>query len=88
MASALTVATENTSYHILMRCLSFNKGEAATSSFPKLAIEPIDLDISSYSSIIKAFPTVEEKSGHLDVLLKNAGVSKRALPKGLTTRQR
>ncbi|KAF6219334.1 hypothetical protein HO133_005159 [Letharia lupina] len=71
-----------------MGCRSFSKGEAAASSFSNLAIEALELDISSDSSISKAFATVEGKFGHLDVLINNAGISQRALPEGLTTRQR
>lgn len=82
------LATENPSYHILMGCRSLSKGTTAVSSFPKLAIEPIELDITSDSSISKAFAAVQEKFGRLDVLINNAGISKSALPEGLTTRQR
>ena len=82
------LAAENPSYHVLMGCRSLSKGETAASSFSELSIEPIELDISSDSSISKAFATVQEKFGHLDVLINNAGIGIQALPEGLTTRQR
>ena len=47
---------------------SFPEGEAAVSSVPSLAIVPIELDVISDSSICKAFTTLEEKFGHLDIL--------------------
>lgn len=57
------------------------QGQTAVSSFPNLAIEPIELDISSDSSISKAFATVQEKFGHLDVLINNAGIPNERYPK-------
>lgn len=79
---------ENPSYNILMGCRSISKGKAAASSFPNLAIEPIEFDISSDSSNSKAFATVQDKFDRVDILINDAGISKGALPEDLTTHQR
>ena len=79
---------ENSSYHVLMGCSSISKGKAGASSFPNLAIEPIEFDISSDCSNSKAFPTVQDKFDRVGILINDAGISKRALPEYLTSRQR
>ena len=67
----MKLATENTSYYVLMGCRSLEKGQAAVSSLPKLSIEPIELDITSDASISAAYEVLSEKFGLLDVLINN-----------------
>ena len=71
-----------------MGCSSISKGKAGASSFPNLAIEPIEFDISSDCSNSKAFPTVQDKFDRVGILINDAGISKGALPEYLTSRQR
>lgn len=83
------LASENPIYHVLMSSRSLAKREAAIASLPSgLSLEPIELDITSDSSISKAITAVQEKYGRLDVLIKNAGISENTLPEVLTFRQR
>jgi len=71
-----------------MGCRSLTKGEAAISSLPNLSVESIQLDVTSDSSISKADAYVQDLIGRLDVLISNAGIFKRGLPKVLTPRER
>ena len=83
------LATENPDYHILMGSRSLSKCEAAIATLPAgLPVESIELDVTSDASISKASSKVQEKHGRLDVLINNAGISKRTLPENLTLRQR
>ena len=82
------LATENPEYQVLMGCRSLEKGQAAIASLPhNLSVEPIELNITTDSSISKAVATVQEKYGRLDVLINNAGIAQRALSQGLSLRQ-
>lgn len=56
------LASENPTYHVLMSSRSLAKREAAIASLPSgLSLEPIELDITSDSSISKAVTAVQEK---------------------------
>ena len=69
-------------FHVLVGSYDFEKGKAAiekiaqeekaSSSF----IEPLELDLSSDSSIREAAEYVKSKFGRLDVLVNNAGVAR------------
>ncbi|KAJ9618650.1 hypothetical protein H2203_008852 [Taxawa tesnikishii (nom. ined.)] len=70
-------------YHVLLGARSLSKAEDAikelsSDSSVKLDtkyISPIEIDVTSDSSILQAVKTVEQKYGRLDVLLNNAGIA-------------
>lgn len=75
---AKKLAAEQENYLLLVAVRTLSKGEDAIKSITKRAkntsLEPILLDVSNDDSIHKAAKEVEEKYGHLDVLLNNAGI--------------
>lgn len=82
------LATEP-NYHILMGTRSLSHGHAAISSLPQdVAVEPIELDVTSDSTITAAASMVASKFGRLDVLINNAGIGPYALPAEASTRER
>ncbi|KAK1986107.1 short-chain dehydrogenase [Colletotrichum cereale] len=68
-------------YHILLGSRSIDKGAAAISNleseFPSTtsSLELLQVDIVDDDSILKAFQSVKDKHGVLDVLVNNAGAS-------------
>lgn len=75
---AKKLVAENENYLLLMAVRDLSKGEQAIKSLTNRAkntsVEPIVLDVRDDESIFKAAKQVEEKYGHLDVLLNNAGI--------------
>jgi NAD(P)-dependent dehydrogenase (short-subunit alcohol dehydrogenase family) len=66
-------------YLVLMGCRSVEKADAAVRQLgtevptTSSTVEPIQIDISSDSSIEKAVEVVKSSYGHIDVLVNNAG---------------
>lgn len=64
-------------YHILMGSRDINKAKAAIKTLTDDAsakanpdnVEPIQIDVQSDESILEAAKTVEQKYGHLDILM-------------------
>jgi NAD(P)-dependent dehydrogenase (short-subunit alcohol dehydrogenase family) len=74
---ARRLGTEHRDYHIIV---TGRKAEAVDTAVAKLleagcSVEPLLLDLTSDKSIAQAAATVEQKHGHLDVLVNNAGIS-------------
>lgn len=85
---AKKLATEP-NYHILMGTRSLSNGQAAISSLPSgVAVEPLELDVTSDPSIAAAASVVASKHGRLDVLINNAGIGPNAFPAEASTRER
>jgi NAD(P)-dependent dehydrogenase (short-subunit alcohol dehydrogenase family) len=63
-------------YHVLMGSRDASRGEAATSFLQSqgLSVENIILDVTDDESIAAAARIVEERYGHIDVLINNAGI--------------
>ena len=63
-------------YHVLMASRDASRGEAATSFLHSqgLSVEHILLDVTDDESIVEAASFVNEKYGHIDVLVNNAGI--------------
>jgi NAD(P)-dependent dehydrogenase (short-subunit alcohol dehydrogenase family) len=69
---------EHKDYHVIM---AGRRKQAVEEAAEKLksqgfSVEPLVLDVTSDNSIAAAAKVVEEKHGHLDVLVNNAGISK------------
>ncbi|KAF8862566.1 NAD(P)-binding protein, partial [Acephala macrosclerotiorum] len=74
-----TPPSPSKSYHILLASRSLTTGTAAASALSSLpnirgTVEPIQLDVTSDSSVDAAAKWVEEKYGRLDILVNNAGI--------------
>lgn len=84
-------------YHILMGSRDMERAKkaietlAADSSVEVDAedIEPVQIDVTSDESTYAAAKTVQEKFGHLDILMLNAGIAgkQEAEPNGPTLRE-
>jgi NAD(P)-dependent dehydrogenase (short-subunit alcohol dehydrogenase family) len=63
-------------YHVLMASRDPGRGETAASSLQKegLFVKHISLDVTDDESIAAAAKLVDEKYGHIDVLVNNAGI--------------
>ncbi|KAE8449376.1 hypothetical protein EG329_008277 [Mollisiaceae sp. DMI_Dod_QoI] len=63
-------------YHVLMACRDPGRGEtaAATLQGKGLSVEHVTLDVTDDDSIAAAAKAVEDKHGHIDVLVNNAGI--------------
>ena len=87
---AKQLASEHPDYHVIMagrnsETIQKAAGELGSSG---LSVEPIILDVNHDESIAKAAKQVEDKYGHLDVLINNAGITQRYVdPKGKSRRQ-
>ncbi|RDW80336.1 hypothetical protein BP5796_05034 [Coleophoma crateriformis] len=64
-------------YHVLMGSRNTQRGIEAASKLQQqgLAVEALDIDVTSDESIAKATSVVSSKFGRLDVLINNAGVA-------------
>jgi NAD(P)-dependent dehydrogenase (short-subunit alcohol dehydrogenase family) len=64
-------------YHVLMASRDFGRGETAASCLRKdgLSAEHVTLDVTDDDSITIAAKKVNEKYGHIDVLVNNAGIA-------------
>lgn len=70
------LASDDSSYHILMGTRSLSNGQAALASLPPgLSVQPLELDIMSDASISRAHDSVAHEFGRLDVLINNAGIA-------------
>ena len=68
------LGSENPSYHILMGCRDLSKGKVAISTLPAgVSVSPVQLDVTSDTSIAECVDIVSKKYGRLDVLINNAG---------------
>lgn len=75
------LATENPTYQILLGSRDIHKGEAAAASLGAPSnINPIQLDVTSDTSIEHCARTIEQHFGRLDVLINNAGTAAQDLP--------
>ncbi|KAK2007858.1 short-chain dehydrogenase [Colletotrichum eremochloae] len=69
------------SYHIILGSRSIDKGAAAISELEKefpstsSSLELLQVDVVDDDSILKAFQSVKDKHGVLDVLVNNAGAT-------------
>ncbi|KFY25886.1 hypothetical protein V491_01560 [Pseudogymnoascus sp. VKM F-3775] len=69
-------------YHVFLGSRSLERGQEAVATLQKECsnssntVEVIELDISSDSSIAKAFETVKGSVGRIDTLINNAGITK------------
>jgi NAD(P)-dependent dehydrogenase (short-subunit alcohol dehydrogenase family) len=63
-------------YHVLMASRDPVRGETAASTLRKegLSVEHITLDVTDDDSITAAAKLVNDKYGHIDVLVNNAGI--------------
>ena len=62
---------------VLMACRSRSRAESARNSLLEegfTGLDLIDLDLADLNSVAAAATTVEQRYGHLDLLLNNAGV--------------
>ncbi|MCJ1411433.1 hypothetical protein MMC19_005522 [Ptychographa xylographoides] len=68
-------------YHVLVGSRDIQKGKAAVKHIltehggSQASIEPVELDVSSDTSISKAAAYIESKFGRLDILINNAGIA-------------
>ncbi|PMD31354.1 putative carbonyl reductase [Hyaloscypha variabilis F] len=64
-------------YHVLMASRDPGRGEKATSSLRKegLSVDFVPLDVTDDDSINAAAKLVNERYGHIDVLINNAGIA-------------
>ncbi|WDK12989.1 short chain dehydrogenase [Colletotrichum graminicola] len=68
-------------YHIIMESRSLDKGAVAISELEKefpsttSSLEVLQVDIVDDDSIVKAFQSIKDKHGVLDVLVNSAGAS-------------
>ncbi|PRP81685.1 hypothetical protein PROFUN_01192 [Planoprotostelium fungivorum] len=73
--------TSATPYEIFLGSRSLEKAEEAIKTVKALSsdsrsnITPVQVDVSSDDSISQAFDAISSKTGHLDVLINNAGAS-------------
>lgn len=68
------LGSENPSYHILMGCRDLAKGKEAISTLPKgISVSPVQLEVTSDTSIAECVDLVSNTYGRLDVLINNAG---------------
>jgi NAD(P)-dependent dehydrogenase (short-subunit alcohol dehydrogenase family) len=70
------LASAPNNYHVLMTSRDHSRGETAaySLSLQRLSVENITLDATDDDSIIAAAKLVEEKYGHIDALVNNAGI--------------
>lgn len=67
-------------YHVFLGSRSLERGQEAVATLQKECtassntVQVLQLDVSSDSSIEKAFETVKASVGRLDVLINNAGM--------------
>lgn len=72
-------------YHVFLGSRSLERGQEATATLQKECVdspntvEVIEVDISSDSSIAKAFEIVKTSVGRIDTLINNAGVQYQTL---------
>ncbi|KAH8807232.1 hypothetical protein F5884DRAFT_788803 [Xylogone sp. PMI_703] len=69
------------SYHVLLGSRSLERGQEAVAKLQKECassantVEALQVDLTSDDSINKAFETVKGKTGKIDVLINNAGIT-------------
>jgi NAD(P)-dependent dehydrogenase (short-subunit alcohol dehydrogenase family) len=72
-------------YHIFLGSRSLERGQQAVATLKSECVdtpntvEPVQLDITSDSSITHAFETVKSKHDRIDVLINNAGKVRKLL---------
>lgn len=80
---AKKLAREQPDYSILLGARSISKGTTAAESIteraPNTTVQPLELDITSDSSIAAAVEEVSSKYGRLDILFNNAGIARAGL---------
>jgi NAD(P)-dependent dehydrogenase (short-subunit alcohol dehydrogenase family) len=71
------LASSPYNYYVLMASRDSGRGEAAASSLRKegLSVEHVVLDVTDDDSITAAASQVNDKYGHIDVLINNAGIA-------------
>lgn len=76
LETARQLASAPYHYYVLMASRDASRGQAAASSLQSqgLLVENIILDVTDDESIIAAARVVEERFGHIDVLINNAGI--------------
>lgn len=66
----------NAGYHVLLGSRDLSKGQAAAAHIQpeKGTLEALEIDVNNANSIAKAVSEIQNRFGHLDVLVNNAGV--------------
>ncbi|KAK4947475.1 hypothetical protein LTR10_013843 [Elasticomyces elasticus] len=78
-AAAKVIASASPNYHVLVGSRNPENGKKAVSELQaqgsiKGTLTDIQIDVNDQASIDAAAKTIEDKFGHLDVLINNAGV--------------
>ncbi|KIV87176.1 hypothetical protein PV11_02741 [Exophiala sideris] len=78
-AAAKVIASASPNYHVLVGSRNPENGEKAVSELQaqgsiKGTLTDIQIDVNDQASIDAAAKTIEDKFGHLDVLINNAGI--------------
>ncbi|KAE8384685.1 hypothetical protein ETB97_005595 [Aspergillus alliaceus] len=77
-ATAKTIASQP-NYHVVMACRDLSKGHEARSQLESANIQGtlsvVQLDVENDTSISKAFNTVSDQFGRVDVFISNAGTT-------------
>ncbi|KAI0412453.1 short-chain dehydrogenase [Xylaria grammica] len=76
------ILADSDKYHVILACRSIEKGQEAIAQLklenPQIdttALTPIVIDVTDDTSIETAKDSIEEKFGHLDILINSAGVN-------------
>ncbi|KAF7518962.1 hypothetical protein PCG10_010463 [Penicillium crustosum] len=81
LATAKVLAQASQEFHVILACRSLEKGMQALDELKQEGItgniSTVQLDVTDETSIQAAKTNVQERFGHLDVLMNNAGVASR-----------
>ncbi|KAJ5193430.1 hypothetical protein N7449_009572 [Penicillium cf. viridicatum] len=81
LATAKVLAQASQEFHIILACRSLEKGMQALDELKQEGItgnvSTVQLDVTDETSIQAVATNVQERFGHLDVLMNNAGVASR-----------
>ncbi|KAJ5858051.1 hypothetical protein N7455_008945 [Penicillium solitum] len=81
LATAKVLAQASQEFHVILACRSLEKGTQALGELKQEGItgnvSAVQLDVTDETSIKAAATNIQERFGHLDVLMNNAGVASR-----------